>query len=105
MTKSNLEGEEEGDPGPTPSRTPFFDVGHCKTCFAPGSIFNNYNGDIWRGQIVHNYYVDDNTTITSRVYAQEHRRDRYQIVRSRTIRPTPRSRAWRRASAGRRRPD
>jgi Fe(3+) dicitrate transport protein len=45
-----------------------------------GAIFNNYTGDIWRGQIVHNLYVDANTTVTTRFYAQDHRRDRYQIV-------------------------
>ena len=58
----------------------FFAFNHCKTCFAPGAIFNNYNGDIIRGQVVHNWYVDDDTTITSRFYAKRHRRDRYQIV-------------------------
>ena len=52
---------------------------HCKTCYAPAAKLNNYNGEIWRGQIVHNAYVDDDTTITSRVYAQYHRRDRYQL--------------------------
>ena len=35
---------------------------------------------MWRGQIVHNAYLDENTTITSRVYASYHRRDRYQLV-------------------------
>ncbi len=52
---------------------------HCKTCFAPAAGLNTYNGDIWRGQIVHNAYLDDDTTITSRVYAGYHRRDRYQL--------------------------
>ena len=52
---------------------------HCKTCFAPAANLNTYNGDIWRGQIVHNAYLDDDTTITSRVYAQHHTRDRYQL--------------------------
>ena len=75
--ESNLE-VEDGDPGD--AEAAFFEVGACKTCFAPGAIFNNYNGDIWRGQIVHNNYVDDNTTVTTRLYAQEHRRDRYQIA-------------------------
>ena len=31
-----------------------------------------------RLQVVHNYYVDDTTTITSRLYGFDHRRDRYQ---------------------------
>jgi Fe(3+) dicitrate transport protein len=35
---------------------------------------------VWRGQIVHNAYLDEDTTITSRVYAGYHRRDRYQLV-------------------------
>lgn len=54
-------------------------LGNCKTCYAPAAGLNNYNGEIWRGQIVHNAYLDDDTTITSRVYAQYHRRDRYQL--------------------------
>ncbi len=58
----------------------FFDLGHCKTCYAPASGLNTYNGDIWRGQIVHNAYLDDDTTITSRFYAGHHRRDRYQLI-------------------------
>ncbi|MGE3228593.1 MAG: TonB-dependent receptor family protein [Hyphomicrobium sp.] len=57
----------------------FYGVGHCKTCFAPAAGLNTYTGEIWRGQIVHNAYLDDDTTITSRVYAQYHRRDRYQL--------------------------
>ncbi len=52
---------------------------HCKTCYAPAAGLNNYNGEIWRGQVVHNAYLDDDTTITSRVYAGYHRRDRYQL--------------------------
>ncbi len=57
----------------------FRNLKHCKTCYAGASGLNNYNGEIWRGQIVHNAYVDDDTTITSRVYAGYHRRDRYQL--------------------------
>lgn len=41
---------------------------------------NEYEGDIWRSQVVHNFYVDDDTTITSRLYAGKHRRDRYQLL-------------------------
>ena len=52
---------------------------HCKTCFAPNSGLNTYAGDIWRGQIVHNAYLDDDTTITTRFYAGHHTRDRYQL--------------------------
>jgi Fe(3+) dicitrate transport protein len=58
----------------------FHGVGHCKECYAPSSGLNTYTGEIWRGQIVHNAYLDDDTTITSRFYAGYHRRDRYQLV-------------------------
>lgn len=77
--ESNLELEED-DSSPGEPEAAFFGFGHCKTCFAPGAIFNTYAGDITRAQITHNYYVDDDTTITSRLYASRHRRDRYQIV-------------------------
>ena len=76
--ESNLEGEDDDPPGLVEQR--FFSLDHCKTCFAPGSVFNNYNGDVYRGQITHNLYIDPNTTLTTRLYAQKHRRDRYQIV-------------------------
>ena len=58
----------------------FFNLKHCKTCFAPASGLNTYTGEIWRGQVVHNAYVDDDTTVTSRFYAGYHRRDRYQLM-------------------------
>jgi Fe(3+) dicitrate transport protein len=78
--ESNLEGDEDGKVGEVEKA--FFSLNHCKTCYAPGSVFNNYNGDIYRGQITHNWYLNDDTTITTRVYAKRHRRDRYQIVSS-----------------------
>jgi Fe(3+) dicitrate transport protein len=52
----------------------------CKTCYAPAAGLNTYTGEVWRGQVVHNAYLDENTTVTSRVYAGYHRRDRYQLV-------------------------
>jgi len=55
-------------------------VGSCKSCYAPDAHFNTYTGEVWRGQIVHNAYLDDDTTVTSRVYAGYHRRDRYQLI-------------------------
>lgn len=58
----------------------FFNLKHCKTCFAPASGLNTYTGEIFRGQVVHNAYLDDNTTITTRLYGGEHRRDRYQLI-------------------------
>lgn len=75
--EANLTGEEGDAPGDV-EREFFNEIGHCKTCFNPGSVFNTYNGDIVKLQGVHNYYVDDNTTITSRLYGFHHRRDRYQ---------------------------
>jgi Fe(3+) dicitrate transport protein len=57
----------------------FKQLKHCKTCFAPNAGLNTYTGEIWRGQIVHNAYLDDDTTITTRFYAGHHRRDRYQL--------------------------
>jgi Fe(3+) dicitrate transport protein len=74
--EANLEGEE--DDGPGNAERAFFDTGHCKTCFNPGSIFNTYSADVTKLQAVHNYYLDDTTTITSRIYGFHHRRDRYQ---------------------------
>lgn len=58
----------------------FFKLGACKSCYAPAAGLNNYNGEIWRSQIVHNAYLDKDTTITSRLYAGSHRRDRYQLI-------------------------
>lgn len=58
----------------------FKQLGHCKTCFAPASGLNTYTGEIWRGQIVHNAYLDEDTTITTRLYGGFHRRDRYQLI-------------------------
>lgn len=76
--EANLVGED-GDPAGAVEAA-FFDAKHCKTCFAPGAFLNNYTGDIWRSQITHNMFVDPNTTVTTRVYAQRHRRDRYQTL-------------------------
>ncbi len=75
----NLTGEEDEDP-PGAVEERFFKLGHCQTCYAPNAGLNNYNGEIWRGQIVHNYFIDDDTTVTTRLYAGQHRRDRYQLI-------------------------
>ncbi len=50
-----------------------------QSCFAPNAGLNTYTGEIRRGQIVHNAYLDEDTTITTRLYAGYHRRDRYQL--------------------------
>ncbi len=74
--EANFEGEE--DPGEPSADELFRQVAHCKSCFDPGSRFNTYNADVVRLQVTHNYYLDDDTTITTRAYGQFHRRDRYQ---------------------------
>ena len=56
----------------------FNEIGHCKTCYNPGSVFNTYNADVVLLQGVYNYYFDADTTLNYRVYGQHHRRDRYQ---------------------------
>lgn len=61
------------------AETQFKQLKHCKSCFAPSAGLNNYNGEVFRGQVVHNAYLDDDTTITTRVYAGHHTRDRYQL--------------------------
>ena len=73
--------EEEGEAAVKPGeveRQFFKNVKHCKTCFNPGSNFNTYNGDIVLMQGVYNYYFNIDTTWTTQIYGQYHRRDRYQ---------------------------
>ena len=75
------EDEEEDEAAPKPGQVErefFKDIKHCKTCFNPGSDFNTYNGDIVLLQGVYNYYFNQDTTWTTQVYGQYHRRDRYQ---------------------------
>lgn len=74
--EANLEGDE--DDGPGNAERLFFETGHLKSLVNPGARFNTYNADVTRLQLVHNYYLDDTTTITSRLYGFHHRRDRYQ---------------------------
>lgn len=75
--EGNLEGED-GDGEGVVEATFFNEIGRCKSCYNPGSIYNTYNADVVRFQAVHNYYFDRDTTLTSRAYAYYHRRDRYQ---------------------------
>jgi Fe(3+) dicitrate transport protein len=74
--EANLEGDE--DDGPGNAEELFFETGHKKSLVNPGARFNTYNADVTKLQLLHNYYVDDTTTITSRLYGFDHRRDRYQ---------------------------
>lgn len=77
----NLTGQEEEEGGQNGAvEAAFFNVKHCKTCYAPASDLDKYFGEVWRAQIVHNAFVDKNTTVTSRLYMGQHRRDRYQLI-------------------------
>jgi Fe(3+) dicitrate transport protein len=46
-----------------------------------GNRFNTYNADLWMGQVVHNYYYDADTTITSRIYGYDQERARFESRR------------------------
>lgn len=77
----NLTGQEEEEGGtPGAVEAAFFNVKHCKTCYAPAAALDKYFGEVWRSQIVHNAYLDRDTTVTSRLYMGQHRRDRYQLI-------------------------
>lgn len=56
----------------------FAEFGRCKSCADPVSRFNNYNSDIFRLQVAHDYYVDPSTTISSRVYGYYNDRPRFE---------------------------
>jgi Fe(3+) dicitrate transport protein len=75
--EANFTGDEDGAPG-NAEDTFFKYIQHCKTCYNPGSRFNTYNADVVRLQLQHDWFLNDDTTLTSRIYAQHHRRDRYQ---------------------------
>jgi Fe(3+) dicitrate transport protein len=44
---------------------------------ACGHDASSYNGDHFRLQIAHNYYIDKNTTLTTRLYGADHDRARF----------------------------
>ena len=41
------------------------------------SDFNTYNADYFRLQVAHNWYVDDDTTVSTRIYGHDHERNRF----------------------------
>ncbi len=74
-----LEEEEETSFRSDTVEEAFFkEIGHCKTCYNPGSSYNTYNADVLLLQGVYNYYFNADTTLNYRIYGQHHRRDRYQ---------------------------
>lgn len=74
--ESNLEGDDDDAPGEI-ERQFFNDIQHCKTCFNPASVLNEYNADILLMQGVYNYYVNQDTTVSARVYGQLMERSRF----------------------------
>ncbi len=74
--ESNLEGDDDDAPGEI-EREFFNDIQHCKTCFNPASVLNEYNADILLMQGVYNYYVNQDTTVSARVYGQLMERTRF----------------------------
>ncbi len=45
---------------------------------AMGNKFNTYNADLWMGQILHNYYFDPDTTLSTRAYLYDQERARFE---------------------------
>ncbi len=64
-----------------------FRFGHNKTAAAAAGALDedatccrdraSYNADYYRLQLAHNLYIDDNTTITTRLYGNDHERARF----------------------------
>lgn len=60
------------------TRGDFFANGHRKlSTFGDDTGYNTYNADHRAIQIAHNYYVDDTTTVSTRIYTREHERNRF----------------------------
>lgn len=61
----------------------FFNNGRFKSgnpLIADGlSDFNTYNADYFRLQVAHNWYVDDDTTVSTRLYGSDHERNRFSV--------------------------
>lgn len=55
------------------------DAGHfpvaCGRCYD----WNTYNADYYRGQVAHNFYIDDKTTLSTRIYGNSHDRARFYV--------------------------
>ncbi len=54
----------------------FFANGRDKAAFRDGANLSSYNADFWRIAATHNFYVDEDTTVTTRAYYQNHERNR-----------------------------
>ena len=47
--------------------------------------FSSYNADYYRLQIAHNLYIDDNTTLTTRLFGNDHERARFYAADGDTV--------------------
>lgn len=45
----------------------------------PWNDGNTYNADLYRIQAAHNWYIDSDTTLTTRLYHQDHERNRFEF--------------------------
>jgi Fe(3+) dicitrate transport protein len=54
-----------------------FANGRDKSAFREGANLSSYNADFWRISATHNFYIDEDTTVTTRAYYQHHERNRF----------------------------
>lgn len=47
----------------------------CGECYD----WSSYNADFYRGQVAHNFYINDKTTLTTRLYGNSHERARFYV--------------------------
>ena len=74
--ESNFEGDDDDRLGQV-EKDFFKRIKHCKSCFNPASALNEYNADLVLLQGVYNYYVNQDTTVSARVYGQLLERGRF----------------------------
>lgn len=81
--EDNLEVDLGDWPGYTSAEQVFFANGRRKSnnpALGDGaSDLNTYNADVLRLQIAHNLYIDDDTTLSTRLYGQDHERNRFSV--------------------------
>jgi Fe(3+) dicitrate transport protein len=54
----------------------FFANGRDKAAFRDGANLSSYNADFWRIAATHNYYIDEDTTVSTRAFYHNHERNR-----------------------------
>ncbi|MFJ5487157.1 TonB-dependent receptor family protein [Hansschlegelia beijingensis] len=55
------------------------DAGHFPVACGDCYDWNTYNADFYRGQIAHNFYIDNKTTLSTRLYGNYHDRARFYV--------------------------